>query len=48
MEAEAFSRWFLAILFVAVALFYAVSISLKTRRTGMSPVSLAAFRVATG
>lgn len=43
MEAEAFSRWFLAIFFVAVALFYAVSVSLKTRRTGMSPVSFGRF-----
>ena len=44
MEAEAFSRWFLAIFFVAVALFYTVSISLKTRAAGgVSPVTFGRF-----
>jgi protein-S-isoprenylcysteine O-methyltransferase Ste14 len=43
VEAEAFSRWFLAIFFVAVALFYTVSIRLKTRRTGVSPVTFGRF-----
>lgn len=43
MEAEAFSRWFLAIFFVVVALFYTVSISLKTRRIGVSPVTFGRF-----
>lgn len=44
MEAEAFSRWFLAIFFVTVALFYTVSISLKTRRAGgVSPVTFGRF-----
>lgn len=43
MDAETFSRWFLAIFFVAVALFYTVSISLKTRRAGVSPVTFGCF-----
>jgi protein-S-isoprenylcysteine O-methyltransferase Ste14 len=43
VAAETFSRWFLAIFFLAVALFYTVSISLKTRRTGVSPVTFGRF-----
>jgi protein-S-isoprenylcysteine O-methyltransferase Ste14 len=43
VEAEALSRWFLAIFFVVVALFYTVSISLKTRRAGVSPVTFGRF-----
>jgi protein-S-isoprenylcysteine O-methyltransferase Ste14 len=44
MAAESFSRWFLAVFFLAVAVFYTVSISLKTRRTGASPVTFGRFR----
>lgn len=39
MSAETFSRWYLAIFFVAVAVFYTVTIMAKTRRTGRSPVT---------
>lgn len=39
MSAEAFSRWYLAIFFVVVAVFYAATIMVKTTRTGQSPVT---------
>lgn len=38
MAATEFSRWFLALFFPAVALFYAVRIRIATRRRGTSPV----------
>lgn len=38
MAAEAFSRWFLASFFVVVGVFYTVSIVIKNRRAGASPV----------
>lgn len=38
MDAEAFSRWFLAIFFVVVGVFYTVSIVGKSKRAGASPV----------
>lgn len=42
MDAEAFSRWFLAIFFVTVGVFYTVSIVAKGRRAGTSPVHFGA------
>jgi protein-S-isoprenylcysteine O-methyltransferase Ste14 len=39
VDAEAFSRWFLAIFFVVVALFYTVTITIKKHSAGASPVS---------
>lgn len=38
MDADAFSRWFLAVFFVTVGVFYTVSIVTKGRRSGVSPV----------
>lgn len=39
MDSSAFSRWFLAIFLVAVAVFYTVSIITRARRGGVSPVT---------
>ncbi len=39
LDADAFSRWFLAIFFVAVGVFYTASIAIKKRRVGVSPVT---------
>lgn len=39
VDADGFSRWFLAIYFVAVGIFYTGCILIKTRRRGASPVN---------